>query len=69
MNDCGPYVCNFPGAALYSPGELWRCPRCGTVYRLTRRKPQRFWRNWSAPHGHWVVANRLRTWLARTVLP
>lgn len=53
---CGPYVCPFPALADYRAGDRWTCSRCGTTYRLTRPKPQRWWRNWSAPYGEWRLA-------------
>lgn len=55
MTDCRPYVCPFPAAADHGAGDRWTCPNCGTEYRLTRPKPERPWRNWSAPHGHWML--------------
>jgi hypothetical protein len=55
---CGPYVCDFPSQFDFNPGDRWVCPRCGTRYRLTKPKPFRWWRNWSAPLGHWVVTRR-----------
>jgi hypothetical protein len=51
--DCGPYVCAFPSQGDYRPGQEWTCPRCGATYRLSRPVPQRWWRNWWAPLGHW----------------
>jgi hypothetical protein len=51
--DCGPYICDYPKAADHQHGQRWICPSCGTTYRLSRPKPERWWRNWSAPHGYW----------------
>lgn len=58
MAECGPYTCAFPDPAKYSAGigNWWRCPKCLTAYRLTKPKRQRWWRNWSAPNGHWVAS-------------
>lgn len=53
---CGPYVCSFPAAHDHIPGTRWKCPGCGTTYRLTRPKRAWPWRNWAAPHGHWLLA-------------
>jgi hypothetical protein len=55
MSDCRPYVCDFPPPANHAAGDRWTCPGCGATYRLTSPKPWRWWRNWSAPFGHWVV--------------
>lgn len=49
----GPYTCKFPRAQTAATGDLWICPDCASEYRLSRRKPERWWRNWSAPHGYW----------------
>jgi hypothetical protein len=57
---CGPYVCRFPSQFDYNPGNRWTCPNCGTTYRLTRPKPSRWWRNWEAPLGMWVLPWRER---------
>lgn len=55
---CGPYVCQYPDPASHKAGDRWTCPRCGSTYKLTRPKPERWWRNWSAPYGWWRVALR-----------
>src|SRR5258708_15456272 len=31
---------------------------CGWSYKLSRPKPIRWWRDWSAPDGHWQVTHR-----------
>lgn len=52
---CEPFVCAFPPARDYRWRAYWTCPRCGTRYVRGRRAPHRWWRNWSAPHGSWVL--------------
>jgi len=60
MNDhCDLWVCPYPRAEFQKPGTHWTCPNCGTEYRLTRPRKERWWRNWYAPHGHWVLAHPL----------
>lgn len=56
----GPWVCPYPKACEHRPGDRWTCPGCGSRYRLTRPKPERWWRNWCAPDGHWKLAFRDR---------
>lgn len=56
---CGPWICHYPKPAQVARGTRWTCPRCNTEYRLTGRKRQLPWRNWSAPHGCWALA---RSW-------
>jgi hypothetical protein len=51
--DCKPYICPFPDPGEYHAGDRWVCPNCGSVYRLSRPKPERWWRNWYAEHGYW----------------
>ena len=52
---CEPFVCAFPDPRGYRWRARWACPRCGTVYLRGRRAPTRWWRNWAAPHGSWVL--------------
>jgi hypothetical protein len=52
-NYCGPWVCPYPSVEAHTAGDLWTCPNCGTSYRLSEPVPERWWRNWSAPYGHW----------------
>jgi len=58
----GPYVCPYPEAFSHQGGDRWTCPGCGSRYRLTRPKPERWWRpRWAAPHGYWklVICDRI----------
>lgn len=60
---CGPWVCDYPRAAGVPAGTRWRCPRCSTHYRMSRPKPDRWWRRHSyAPNGEWMLTwpDRLR---------
>ena len=50
----GPWICDYPQPNAMKAGTRWRCPECGTLYRLTRPRKQRFWRTWYAPDGHWI---------------
>ena len=52
---CGPWTCPYPKPATVGRGTRWTCPDCGTTYRMTGRKRSLPWRNWCAPHGHWVL--------------
>lgn len=52
---CGPWTCRYPEPVSLSPGAEWTCPECGTRYQLTKPKQDRWWRSWSAPHGHWKL--------------
>lgn len=53
--ECGPYVCPFPEAVPSRWRARWTCPVCGSRYRMTRRIPWHWWRNWCAPEGMWVL--------------
>jgi hypothetical protein len=57
----GPFVCPYPKTWDHKAGDRWTCPGCGARYTLSRPKPPRFWRNWDAPHGHWLLIFRDRT--------
>jgi hypothetical protein len=59
---CGPYVCDFPHPGDHRRWSIWTCPRCGTAYIRTRKRPQRWWRRRTfAPDGAWRIA----PWWAR----
>jgi hypothetical protein len=60
MLTCGPYVCAFPDPKDFRTGARWTCQNCGTSYKLSRPKPERWWRNWSAPAGHWRARKTCR---------
>lgn len=55
---CGPYVCPYPDPAGIRTWDIWVCPNCGHRYRLSRRIPQRPWRDWYAPDGEWRLTWR-----------
>jgi hypothetical protein len=56
----GPYTCPYPLPTR--TGQRWTCPNCGSRYQVTRPKPKRWWRSWSAPSGYWRLRwhDRLR---------
>ena len=54
----GPWLCRYPEVGVTPAGARWTCPGCGTRYRMTKPVKERPWRNWSAPHGHWVMVRR-----------
>jgi len=53
---CGPFICDYPDPSHFRWLARWTCPNCRTVYVRARAvKRQRWWRNWTAEAGHWVL--------------